>query len=62
MKMHSSVFIGTMMTMFVDMYINLYRMVTIYCWDLMDEKFDDVAEKLESIFYRFIQYEEEHFG
>ena len=62
MKMHSSVFVGDMMTMFVDMYINLYRMVTIYCWDQVDEEFDDVTDELESIFHRFIQYEEEHFG
>jgi hypothetical protein len=60
--MHSSVFVGDMMTMFVDMYINLYRMVTIYCWDQVDEEFDDVTDELESIFHRFIQYEEEHFG
>ena len=62
MKMHSSVFVGDMMTMFVDMYINLYRMVTIYCWNSVDEDFDDVTDELESIFYRFIQYEEEHFS
>ena len=62
MKMHSSVFVGDMMTMFVDIYINLYRMVTIYCWDSVDEGFDDVTDELECIFHRFIQYEEEHFG
>ena len=62
MKMHSSVFVGEMMTMFVDMYINLYRMVTIYCWDSVTEDFDDVTDELECIFYRFIQYEEKHFG
>jgi len=62
MKMHSSVFVEDMMSMFVDMYINLYRMVTIYCWDSVDEKFDDVTDELELIFHRFIQYEEEHLG
>lgn len=61
MKMHSSVFVGDMMTMFVDMYINLYRMVTVYCWDQVDEDFDNVTDELESIFHGFIQYEEEHF-
>ena len=62
MKMHSSVFVGDMMTMFIDMYINLYRMVTMYCWDFVDEEFDDVTDELECIFHRFIQYEETHFG
>lgn len=59
MKMHSSVFVGDMMTMFIDMYINLYRMVTIYCWDSVDENFDAVTDELECIFYRFIEHEEE---
>ena len=62
MKMHSSVFVGDMMTMFVDMYINLYRMVTIYCWNSVGEDFDEVTDELESIFHRFIQYEEERYG
>lgn len=60
--MHSSVFVGDMMTMFMDMYINLYRMVTLYCWDYVDEEFDDVTDELECIFHHFIQYEEKHFG
>lgn len=62
MKMHSSIFVEDMMSMFVDMYINLYRMVTMYCWDSADEEFDIVTEELEYIFHRFIQYEEEYFG
>lgn len=62
MKMHSSVFVGDMMTMFINMYINLYRMVTLYCWDSVDKEFDDVTDELECIFHRFIQYEEEHFS
>jgi hypothetical protein len=61
-KMHSSVFVGDMMIMFVNLYMNLYRMVTMYCWDNVDEAFDDVTDELESIFYRFIKYEEENFG
>ena len=59
MKMHSSVFVGDMMLMFVDMYINLYRMVTIYCWDSVEEDFDDITDELENIFHRFIEHEEE---
>ena len=61
MKMHSSVFVGDMMTMFINMYINLYRMVTLYCWNAVDEAFDDVTDELEYIFHRFIQHEEEHY-
>lgn len=61
MKMHSSVFVGDMMIMFVNMYINLYRMITIYCWDKVDEEFDYISDELECIFNRFVQYEEEHF-
>ena len=62
MKMHSSVFIGDMMTMFVNLYIELYRMVTLYCIDAVDESFDEITEELESIFYRYINYEEGHFA
>ena len=61
-KMFSSISVCDMMTMFVNLYMNLYRMVTIYCWDKVDEDFDDIADELECIFYRFMQYEEEHFG
>ena len=59
MKMHSSVFVGDIMTMFLNMYINLYRMVTLYCWNCVDEVFDDVTDELEFIFHRFLKCEEE---
>lgn len=62
MKMHSSIFVGDMMTMFVNLYIELYRMVTLYCWDTVDESFDEITDELECIFYRYIEYEEEHFS
>ena len=58
MKLHSSVFIYDMMVMFMNMYINLYRMVTMYCWSSVDEDFDDVTDELENIFFRFIKHEE----
>ena len=57
-KLQSSVFVGDMMVMFINLYINLYRMVTIYCWDKVDEDFDDVVDELEWIFNRFIEYQE----
>ena len=49
------------MGMFISLYIELYRMVTMYCWGTVDDSFDDLAEKLENIFYRFIDYEESVF-
>lgn len=57
-KMHSSVFVGDLMTMFINLYINLYRMVTLYCWDSVEEDFDHITEELEYIFHRFIEHEE----
>ena len=61
-KMHSSVFVGDMMVMFVNLYINLYRMVTMYCWDKVAEDFDDVTDELDWIFNRFVEHEEELYG
>ena len=60
-KMFSSISVCDMMTMFVNMYMNLYRMVMLYCLDSVDESFDTVTDELESIFHRFIEYEDEHF-
>ena len=57
-KLGSSVFIEQVMNMFVSLYIELYRMVTMYCWDTANDQFDEVSEKLEDIFYNFIDYEE----
>lgn len=61
MKMNSSVFVGDVMAMFVNLYISLYRMVTIYCWDCVDASFDKISCELEEIFHRFINYEENLF-
>ena len=61
MKMHSSVFVGDVMAMFVNLYISLYRMVTIYCWDCAGNNFDKISCELEEIFYRFIHCEENLF-
>ena len=58
MKMHSSVFVDDIMTLFVNLYIELYRMVTLYCWDTADDSFDEITEE---IFRRFIEYEEANF-
>lgn len=60
-KLHSSTSVDEMMFMFVNLYISLYRLVTMYCWDKADEDFDKVADKLENIFYRYIEYAEDCF-
>lgn len=62
MKLGSSIFVGNMMNMFLSLYIELYRMVTLFCRDTIDDSFDEIAEELKDIFYRFIEYEETHFG
>lgn len=61
-KMYSSISVGDMMTMFVNMYMNLYRMVTMYCWDKVSEDFDDVTDELDWIYNRFVEYEEKIYG
>ena len=58
-KLGSSIFVEFVMSMFVSLYIELYRMVTLFCWDTVDASFDEVSEELEEIFYRFIEYEDE---
>lgn len=57
-KIHSDVFIEDMMNILINLYINLYRMITIYYEDETSESFDKIAVKLEEIFYRYINYEE----
>ena len=57
-KLQSSIGVDNMMFIFINMYWSLYRMVTIYCLGNANEDFNVVAEKLESIFYRYIQYQE----
>ena len=47
------------MNMFINLYINLYRMIVMYCLDSISEEFDEITEDMENIFYNFIQHEEE---
>ncbi len=61
-KSRALTYVEPTMGMFISLYIELYRMVTMYCWDTVDDSFDDLAEKLENIFYGFIDYEESVFG
>lgn len=46
----------------VCQYIELYRMVTLYCWDAAGDSFDAVSEEIEDISQRFIEYEETQFA
>lgn len=62
MKMNSLFFGGDMMTMFINMYINLCSMVTLYCLDSVEKDFDHVTDELEYIFHRFIEHEEENYN
>ncbi len=57
-KLQSSIGVDNMMFIFVNMYWSLYRMVTIYCPDNVNEDFGSIIEKLEFIFHRYIQYQE----
>lgn len=50
MKIHGLNFMENIISMFVDMYINLFRMVMMYCDDFEDEEFVDVTDELECIF------------
>lgn len=61
-KLGSSIFVEQVMSMFVNLYIELYRMVTLFCWDTVDDSFDDISEEFENIFYRFIEHEETVYG
>ena len=60
LKIGSSIFVGDIMNMFVNLYIELYRMVTLYCWDTADDCFDEIVEELECIFYNYIECEEKY--
>jgi hypothetical protein len=33
-----------------------------YCWDKVNEDFDDVTDELDRIFNRFVEHEEEIYG
>lgn len=56
-KLSSSATMDKIMSMIVTIYIALYRLVTLYCWDVVDESFDGVTETIENIIYRYIDYQ-----
>lgn len=47
-KMGGSVCIEHFMSMISSIYVGLYRLVTMYCWDCADDTFDEIAEKIEN--------------
>ena len=53
-KLSSSATMDKIMSMIVTIYIALYRLVTFYCWDVVDESFDRVTETIENIIYSYI--------
>lgn len=54
-KLSSSATLDKIMSMIVTIYIALYRLVTLYCWDSVDESFDGLTESIESIIYNYIR-------
>lgn len=54
LKICSSVSMDHIMSMISSIYIGLYRMITMYCWDSVDDDFDPVTEELENIIYDYI--------
>lgn len=43
------------MTMISSLYIGIYRLVTMYCWDTVDPEFDDVTDEIESLIYQYLE-------
>lgn len=54
-KLSSSATLDKIMSMIVTIYIALYRLVTLYCWDGVDANFDGLTESIESIIYNYIR-------
>lgn len=53
-KIGGSVTMDNIMSMISSIYIGLYRLVTMYCWDKVATEFDDVTDEIESIIYEFL--------
>lgn len=50
-KMGGNISIEYIMSMISSVYVGLYRLVTMYCWDCAEDSFDRVAEKIENSIY-----------
>lgn len=47
-KMGGSISIEHIMSMISSIYVGLYRLVTMFCWNYTEDSFDIVAEKIEN--------------
>lgn len=56
LKIGSNSNIERVFYLITSIYITLYRMVTMYCWDYVSDEFNDLAEEIESIIYKHIDY------
>lgn len=54
--------IDHIMNMITGIYIDLYRLVTMYCWGDVDPDFYEVTEKIEDIIYDYIDETEALFN
>ena len=53
------IFIENMMTMVINLYIELYRMVDIYCRDTADDSFNELPEEIKEVLYRIIDSDDQ---
>lgn len=56
LKLGSNATVDRVFYLITSIYISLYRMITMYCWDCIDDKFYELAEEIESIIYEHINY------
>lgn len=47
-KMGGSISVEHIMNMISSIYVGLYRLVTMYCWDCVEDSFDRVSEKIDN--------------
>jgi len=59
LKINGSVSMDNIMSMISSIYIGLYRLVTMYCWNEVDVEFDDVTEEIEVIIYDYLDINSE---
>ena len=43
------------MSMLVSIYISLFRLVYLYCMEIIDESFDSITDELESLFHHYLE-------
>lgn len=56
LKVGSNMGVDRIFYLITSIYIALYRMVTMYCWDCVDDEFDELSEEIESIIYNYINH------